>query len=115
MKCVKLFFICIFIFSCNCFSQENLTDIPIKDSTCNSDPIVKDELQFKNFFRNNVKKQMGEYLMLGLEIYSNALNDSALSVQPYTLDLKDYSKEDHTSFKESFSLLIELAKNDRNK
>ena len=53
--------------------------------------------------------------MLGLELYLKAKNDSALSPQPYSLDLKDYSKEELTSFKESFSLLMEIEKNDRNK
>ena len=72
-------------------------------------------LQFKNFFRNDVKKRMGNDLMLGLEFYSKTINDSTLILQPYSLDLRDYPKEELESFKESFSLLMELAKKDRNK
>lgn len=115
MKCIKLFFVCIFVFPCNCFSQGNLIDIPINDSTNNTNTFVNDKLQFKNFFRNDVKKRMGNDLILGLEFYSKAINDSALILQSYCLDLKDYHKEELESFKESFSLLMELAKKDRNK
>ena len=53
--------------------------------------------------------------LYGLELYKKAVNDSALLLEPYSFDLKDYSKEDLKSFKETFSLLMELAKKDRNK
>ncbi|MBK7632799.1 MAG: hypothetical protein IPJ23_19395 [Ignavibacteriales bacterium] len=58
---------------------------------------------------------MGLDILFGLNFYSKSINDSALFLQPYNLDLKDYSKEKLESFKESFSLLMELAKKDRNK
>lgn len=115
MICFKLTIICIFIFQCKCFSQENLNDISIKDSTSFFNPIIKNDLQFKKFFRIDVKKRMGLDILFGLNFYSKSINDSALFLQPYNLDLKDYSKEKLESFKESFSLLMELAKKDRNK
>jgi len=110
MRSIKIFIICIFIFQCNCFSQENL-----KDSTSNINSINKNDLQFKNFFRSDGKKRMSEDILLGLNTYSKFVDDSSIFLQNSTLSLKDFSKEELTSFKESFSLLMELAKRERNK
>lgn len=115
MRCIKLFLVCIFIFPCNSFSQVNLDSITIKDSVNNFNSIRKDELQFKNFFRGNSKKIMGIDDIYGLKLYGESLNDSLLSIKHYNLLLGSYSKEELTYFKESFQLLMELAKKDRNK
>ncbi len=115
MRCIRLIIICIFIIHCKCYSQENLSNFSIKDSTSNVNPINKNDLQFKKFFRSDVKKRIRNDLMFGLELYSKAINDSVFLLQPYSLDLKHYSKEELESFKESFSLLMELQKKDRNK
>ncbi len=115
MRCYKLFIICIFIIHCKCYSQENLSNFSIKDSASNVNPINKNDLQFKNFFRNDTKKRMGNDLKLGLELYSRAINDSVFLLQPDSLNLKHYSKEGLESFKESFRLLMEYASKDRNK
>jgi len=110
MRSIKIFIICIFIFQCNCFSQEKL-----KDSTSHINSINKNDLQFKNFFRSDGKKRMSEDILLGLNTYSKFVDDSSIFLQNSTLSLKDFSKEELTSFKESFSLLMELAKRERNK
>lgn len=115
MRCIRLIIICIFIIHCKCYSQENLSNFSIKDSTSNVNPINKNDLQFKKIFRNDVKKRIRNDLMFGLEIYSKAINDSALILQAYSLDINVYHKEELGSFKESFSLLMELEKKDRNK
>ena len=104
MRCNKLFFVCIIILSCKCYSQENLNDISIKDS------INRDELQFKNFFRDNSKKLLGKDDLLGLHLYGKAINDSLFVVNPNKLNLNDYSEEELAYFKESFQQLMEMAK-----
>jgi len=115
MRCTKFIIICIFIFQCKYFSQENHQDFSIKDSTSILNPINTNDLQFKNFFRSDVKKRMRNDLILGLELYSKSLNDTVLLLQANSFDFNNYSKEELKSFKESFSLLMELAKKDRNK
>lgn len=115
MRFIELTVVFILIFQCMSFSQENLKEYFIKDSANISTPINKNDLQFKNFFRSDVNKRMGNDLMLGLQLYSKAINDSPIILQPFSIDLKDYTKADLKSFKESFSLLMELAKKDRNK
>ena len=74
MRCTKFIIICIFIFQCKYFSQENHPDFSIKDSTSILNPINTNDLQFKNFFRSDVKKRMRNDLILGLELYSKYLN-----------------------------------------
>lgn len=115
MRCTKFIIICIFIFQCKYFSQENHPDFSIKDSTSILNPINTNDLQFKNFFRSDVNKRMRNDLMLGLGLYSKAINDSALLLQPNNIDQKYNNEEELESFKESFNLLMELAKKDRNK
>ncbi len=115
MRCIKSIIICIIIFHCQCFSQENLEDFSIKDSTSILNPINKNDLQFKNFFRNDVKKRIKNDFILGLDLYSKAINDSALLLQPNSMDQKYNNEEELKSFKESFSLLMEWAKRERNK
>lgn len=104
MRCIKLFFVCIFILLCNSYSQENPSDISIKDS------INRDKLQFKNFFRDNSKKLLGKDDLLGLQLYGKAINDSLFVVNPNKLNLNDYSEEELAFFKESFQHLMAMAK-----
>lgn len=115
MRCIKLFLVCILIFQCKSFSQENLKDFSIKDSSSILIPINKSDLQFKNFFRNDVKKRIKNDFILGPDLYSKAINDSALLLQPNSLDQKYNKGEKLKSFKKSFSLLMEWAKRERNK
>ena len=115
MRFIELIVVCIFIFQCNCFSQENLKDFSIIDSSSILNPINKNDLQFKNFFPNDVKKRIRNDFILGLNLYSKAISDSALLLQPYSLDQKYNNEEELESFKESFSLLMESAKRERNK
>ena len=110
MRCIKLFFVCIIILSCNCYSQENPNDISIKDSIKNFNSINRDELQFKNFFRDNSKKLLGKDDLLGLQLYGKAMNDSLFIINPDTLNLNNYSDEELAYFKESFNQLLEIAK-----
>lgn len=110
MRCIKLFFFCIFVFPCNCFSQDNLKDISSKDSINNFDSLRRDQLQFKNFFRNNSKKLMSKDDLFGLELYVKAISDSVLITQPYAFNTSDYSEEELTYFKDSFKQLMEIAK-----
>ena len=110
MRCIKLFFVCIFIFQCNCFSQENLKDISIKDSMSNFNSIKRDELQFKNFFRDNSKKFMGMDELSGLELYGKAMDDSLFLINHYKFNLNDYSDKKLVFFKQTFQQLMEIAK-----
>jgi len=110
MRCIKLFFICIFVFPCNCFSQENLKDISSKDSINKFNSLRRDELQFKNFFRSNSKKLMHEDDLSGLELYVKTINDSLFITKLYTLDFNNYSETELAYFKESFNQLMEIAK-----
>jgi hypothetical protein len=104
MRCIKLFFVCIFILPCNSYSQENPGDISIKDS------ISRDELQFKNFFRDNSKKLLDKDDLLGLQLYGKTISDSLFITYPNTLNLNNYSFEELVYFKESFNQLMEIAK-----
>jgi hypothetical protein len=88
MRCIKLFLVCILIFQCKSFSQENLKDFSIKDSSSILIPINKNDF------------------ILGLELNSKAINDTAVLLYVNSFDLNNYSKEDLKSFKASFSLLM---------
>jgi hypothetical protein len=110
MRCIKLFFVCFIILSCNCYSQENLKDISTKDSIKNFNSINKDELQFKNFFRSNSKKLLSKDDFLGLQLYGKTISDSLFLIYPNTLDLNNYSNEELAYFKETFQQLLEIAK-----
>lgn len=110
MRCIKLFFVCIFILPCNSYSQGNPNDTSLKDSIKNFNSINRDELQFKNFFRDNSKKLLGRDDLLGLQLYGKAINDSLTLIYPDILDLNNYSNEKLAYFKETFQQLMELAK-----
>jgi hypothetical protein len=110
MKCNKLFFVCIIILSCNSYSQENPSDISIKDSIKNFNSIQKDQLQFKNFFRSNSKRLLGKDDLFGLQLYGKTINDSLFIIYPNTLNLNNYSNEELAYFKETFNQLMEMAK-----
>ena len=110
MRCIKLLFVCIFIFPGNNFSQENLKYISTRDSSYNINSKLKEELQFKNFFRSSPKKLMGKDDLSGLTLYGKAINDSFLVIEPYNLNLNNYSKEELAYFKETFQQLMEIAK-----
>jgi len=110
MRCIKLFFVYIIILLCNCYSQENLIDISLKDSIKNFNSIQKDLLQFKNFFRSNSKKILGKDDLLGLELYQKAINDSSIVNKYPGLKMDDYSEEELAYFKESFNQLMDMAK-----
>ena len=104
MRWIKLFFVCIFILPCNSYTQENPDDISIKDS------INRDELQFKNFFRNNSKKLLSKDDLLGLQLYEKIISDSLFIIYPNTLNLNNYSNEELAYFRQTFQQLMEMAK-----
>jgi|WetSurMetagenome_2_1015567.scaffolds.fasta_scaffold36210_3 hypothetical protein len=110
MRCIKLFFVCFIILSCNCYSQESPSDISTKDSIKNSNSIHKDELQFKNFFRSTSKKLLGKDDLLGLQLYEKTISDSLFIIYPNNLNLDNLSKEELAYFKETFQQLMETAK-----
>ena len=110
MRCIKLFFVCIFILPCNSYSQENPGDISIKDSIKNFNSINKDKLQFKNFFRNNSKKLLSKDDLLGLQLYEKIISDSLFIIYPNTLNLNNYSNEELAYFRQTFQQLMEIAK-----
>lgn len=115
MRCIKLFFVCVIIFSCNCYSQENPVDISIKDSINNFNSFNKDKLQFKNFFRDNSKKLLSKDDLLGLHLYGKTISDSLFIIYPNNLNLNNYSNEELAYFKETFQQLLEIAKKNHNK
>ena len=115
MRCIKLFFVCIFILPCNSYSQENPNYTSVKDSIKNFNSIIKDELQFKNFFRNNSKKLLSKDDLLGLQLYGKTISDSLFIFYPNTLNLNNYSDKELAYFRQTFQQLLEIAKKNHNK
>jgi hypothetical protein len=110
MRCIKLFFVCIFILPCNFYSQENPSDNFTKDSIKNSNSINKDELQFKNFFRNNSKKLLSNDDIFGLQLFEKTMSDSLFIIYPNNLNINNYSSEELAYFRQTFQQLMEIAK-----
>jgi hypothetical protein len=115
MRCLSFSFAFLFIFSFKSFSQGSLKNKLEFDSLKTIQPNLVEKLQFKNFFRNDVRKQIGNNLLLGLTLNSKIVYDTEALLPNYNYNLIDYSDEELASFKESFNLLMEFAKQARNK
>lgn len=115
MRCFKLVSVLVLFFSIQVFSQEDSDTFSVTDSINQSKQNLKSELQFKNFFKSDFKKNFDENLLMGLNLYSKVLTDSTFTIQSYKLNLNEYSDEELADFRESFQMLMEYAKNDRNK
>lgn len=115
MRYFKLVSIFVTVFSILSFSQEDSKILSNTDSVKNSNQQLKSDLQFKNFFKGDIKKTLNENILMGLTLYSKVLNDSTFTFQSYRLNANEYSGEELVDFKKSFQMLMEFAKEDRKK
>lgn len=115
MRYFKLVSIFVTVFSILTFSQEDSKILSNTDSVKNSNQQLKSDLQFKNFFKGDIKKTLNENILMGLTLYSKVLNDSTFTFQSYRLNANEYSGEELVDFKKSFQMLMEFAKEDRKK
>lgn len=115
MKCFKISLFINFILAFTCYPQDNSSISPVADSINTQNSIIKDEFNFKNFFRDNSKKQMSNDVLFGLKLFNKTINDSKLVTQYAKFNLGDYSEDEQEFFKESFQQLMEIAKKDHYK
>ena len=113
MRFFKLVSISFSVLYIQTYTQNNSSVSTINDSATQSTQKLKSDLQFQNFFKNDLKKSLNENLLLGLNLSSKALNDSALVFQSYKLNLNEYSEEELEDFKKSFQMLLGLEKAER--
>jgi hypothetical protein len=104
----------VFIFSLQITAQEIQNNILSADSTKPTINYLQEKMQFKNFFRDNLNKRMGQTDLSSLRLY-NEINDNLQLPQDYFLFYEDNFKDSTEDFKQSFALLMEYAKHNQNK
>ncbi|HMN49115.1 MAG TPA: hypothetical protein PKD67_08280 [Ignavibacteriaceae bacterium] len=112
MKCFKISLIINFILAFTIYPQDNSSITPLADSINTQISIIKNELNFKNFFRDDSKNLKSDDVLFGLKLFNKAINDSKLVTQYAKFNLVDYSENEQEFFKESCQQLIEIAKKD---
>lgn len=102
-------------FSLQIFSQGNLKQTFLFDSTQTQQQHLSEELKFKNFFKYDSKKQMSLDDLSSLKLFNKSINASSIFIQSYYLGFSENYKDQTEEFKESFKLLLEYAKHNQNK